>query len=88
MLRQGLSCWEYNGQVKLGQYDNLNCSLGCDKLESQEHLIVCDKNGLNFKNDNLNYEDLFSNDIQKLKIIEKKLSSALAAKNKILEGQT
>ena len=68
------------------QHGNLNCSLGCDELESQEHLICCDKNGLNFKND-VNYKDIFSYDIKKLKLIEKRLSSALAAKNKIKEGQ-
>ena len=69
------------------QYVNLNCSLGCDELDSQEHLIICDKIAVNLKNDNSNYKDLFSNDIQKLKSIAKKLSSALEAKIKILESQ-
>ena len=68
------------------QYVNLNCSLGCDEFESQEHLINCDKIESNLDNNDVDYEDLFSNNILKLKNIAKKLSSALEAKNKIIEG--
>ena len=68
------------------QYENLNCSLGCDKIESQEHIINCDKIGSNLNIDDVVYQDIFSNDIQKLKNIAKKLSSALEAKNKIIEA--
>ena len=68
------------------QYENLNCSLGCDEIESQEHIINCDKIGSNLNNNEVVYQDIFSNDIQKLKNIAKKLSSALEAKNKIIEA--
>ena len=47
-----------------GKYgDNLNCPMGCNALDTQQHLLQCEKNptDLNISN----YKDLFSSNISK-----------------------
>ena len=47
--------------------DNMNCKLGCDEVDSQEHLIECpilNDNDLTEVNGVAQYEDLFSSQVE------------------------
>ena len=49
--------------------NNVNCSLGCSTLESQEHWIICQKTFSN-KNTKIMYTDMFGNLTQQVKIVK------------------
>ena len=46
---------------------NAKCKLGCDSLDNQEHLMHCSKltnTDIQSKNENVEYEDLFSSRLE------------------------
>ena len=48
--------------------ENKKCKLGCDKLDSQEHIMECqylDDNDITVINDDVEYSDLFSSHVEK-----------------------
>ena len=49
------------------KYSDLNCPLGCDEPDSQQHGLHCDKIATNSvdANQSVRYEDLFSNQVEK-----------------------
>ena len=49
------------------KYSDLNCPLGCDEPDSQQHGLHCDKIVTNAvdENQSVRYEDLFSNQVKK-----------------------
>ena len=49
--------------------NNVNCSLGCSTLESQEHWIICQKTFSN-KNTKIMYTDMFGNLTKQVNIVK------------------
>ena len=49
--------------------NHLNCSLGCNQLEDQTHLLSCPI--INSESDQGNYSDIFGTDPKKIKMITK-----------------
>ena len=57
---------------KLGKED-LKCSLGCDQDETQNHVFVCPALGSEDSEETANYEDIYGNDKEKVKLVSKVL---------------
>ena len=58
------------------KYSDINCSLGCNKEETQQHLTECEKIIENFEKVNMEYEDIFST-VSKQKAVIKKFQEAI-----------
>ena len=66
-------------------HTNLNCPLGCEIEESQEHLLQCEYQ--NIEQEKINgYKNLFSNNIKRIQFVEESFSSALKNRDGILEN--
>ena len=62
----------------------LSCPLGDNKLDDQQHLLECSQLEP-CANDNLNYYDIFSNDVDKMLSTVTTLKQKFEAREKILE---
>ena len=61
---------DLKNNFKIGKND-LNCSLGCNQLEEQPHLLSCPV--INSESDQGNYSDIFGTDPKKIEAITKTL---------------
>ena len=64
----------------------LSCPLGDNKLDDQQHLLNCDKLKQTVGSD-INYYDIFSNDIEKMSTVVNILKQKLEEREKILENE-
>ena len=61
---------DLKNNFKMGKSD-FNCSLGCNQLEDQPHLLSCPI--INSESDQENYSDIFGTDPKKIEAITKTL---------------
>ena len=61
---------DLKGNFKYGK-DNINCSLGCNQMEDQPHLLSCPV--INSQQETNDYSDLFGTNPEKTELITKKL---------------
>ena len=58
---------EVKHNFKLGK-SNLSCSLGCDSLEDQEHILRCPVLRENDESEKINYTDIYSQDLKVMQV--------------------
>ena len=63
---------DLKNNFKIGKKD-FNCSLGCDQLEDQPHLLSCPIINSELEKDQANYDDIFGTDPKKIEKITKTL---------------
>ena len=68
---------DVKNNFKAGKSD-LNCSLGCDMIEDQKHILHCPALKVVNEDDQINYEDIFSDDKLKVKGVTKILRRKFA----------
>ena len=71
----------------MGKSD-IQCSLGCDEVEDQKHLFDCPELNDDEDNEALIYEDIYGNDIEKIKRVNKRLMKRLETFTTSVNRQT
>ena len=65
---------------------NINCSLGCDQIEDQPHILRCPAINAQIETDD--YNDIFGNDPKQVEAITKKLKKRFSEFKATVHRQT
>ena len=74
------------------QYENTSCIFQCDHEDSQQNILVCPKIRQKFPEiqiqiDNINYKDIYSNNLIKMRNTVQILNKLLECRKKMIEAQ-
>ena len=67
---------ELKGNYKEGKR-NINCSLGCDKVEDQKHIFECPVLEDDVSEENKEYDDIYLSDQKKIRMVTQRLMKRL-----------
>ena len=76
---------DLRGNFKYGKA-NINCSLGCDQMEDQPHILSCP--AINAQTETNDYNDIYGNDPIKVQAITKKLMKRFSEFKATVHRQT
>ena len=67
---------ELKGNFKAGK-TNINCSLGCDKVEDQKHIFECPVLEVDVSEENIEYDNIYLSDQKKIRMVTQRLMKRL-----------
>ena len=67
---------ELKGNYKEGKR-NINCSLGCDKVEDQKHIFECPVLEVDVSEENIEYDNIYLSDQKKIRMVTQRLMKRL-----------
>ena len=78
---------DVRGNFKTGKKD-INCRLGCDTVEDQNHIYNCDALKDDYNEENLSYNDIYGNDLEKIRRVTQRLMKKFLKLTTTMHRQT
>ena len=78
---------DVRGNFKTGKKD-INCRLGCDTVEDQNHIYNCDALKDDYNEENLSYSDIYGNDLEKIRRVTQRLMKKFLKLTTTMHRQT